>query len=329
MLCGPEVMMRYVARDSGDTRPRPRPDLSLHGAEHEVRHRLLRPLPVRSAFHLQGRPSLSLRPDRPHDWTNMSSEKTEAAKPENCGLQVRLLRRLPAQPAGCRRRTAGRCRSGGIAYFPEATRTMLEGALRHRAGRRLRSPRTTMPNAFSRSGASARRWSPSAPAPPPAAFRRCATGKTWTNSSAWSTPRPEFISTLKMSTPIAEHVPVDFELRGCPINKHQLVELIAATLAGRKPNIPTLQRLHRVQAQGECVHRGGARNRLPGTRHAGGMRRALPQLRPRLLRLLRAHGDAQHRFSDRAVPHPRAVQRPDSARVPRFQCLGVAVPRGK
>ncbi|MDE3164658.1 MAG: oxidoreductase [Acidobacteriota bacterium] len=50
---------------------------------------------------------------------------------------------------------------------------------------------------------------------------------------------PQFVSTLKLSTPVAEHVPVDFELRGCPINKHQLVELIAATLAGRKPNIPT------------------------------------------------------------------------------------------
>ncbi|HLN03207.1 MAG TPA: hypothetical protein VK335_28205 [Bryobacteraceae bacterium] len=50
---------------------------------------------------------------------------------------------------------------------------------------------------------------------------------------------PQFISTLKLSTPIAEHVPVDFELRGCPINKHQLVELISATLAGRKPAVPT------------------------------------------------------------------------------------------
>ena len=32
---------------------------------------------------------------------------------------------------------------------------------------------------------------------------------------------------------------MDFELRGCPINKHQLIELISATLAGRKPNVPT------------------------------------------------------------------------------------------
>ena len=50
---------------------------------------------------------------------------------------------------------------------------------------------------------------------------------------------PAFISTLKLSTPVAEHVEVDFELRGCPINKQHLIELISATLIGRKPNIPT------------------------------------------------------------------------------------------
>jgi len=50
---------------------------------------------------------------------------------------------------------------------------------------------------------------------------------------------PQFISTLDLSTPIEQHVHVDFELRGCPINKHQLVELVTATLAGRKPNVPT------------------------------------------------------------------------------------------
>jgi len=50
---------------------------------------------------------------------------------------------------------------------------------------------------------------------------------------------PQFVNTLKLSTPIAEHVPVDFELRGCPINKYQLVEIITATLSGRKPHIPS------------------------------------------------------------------------------------------
>jgi len=49
--------------------------------------------------------------------------------------------------------------------------------------------------------------------------------------------RPEYIQTLADSTPIAEHVPVDFELRGCPINKQQLLEVIGAFLAGRRPQI--------------------------------------------------------------------------------------------
>lgn len=48
---------------------------------------------------------------------------------------------------------------------------------------------------------------------------------------------PEYIDTLKKSTPIADHIPVDFELRGCPINKYQLVEVINAFLNNRKPAI--------------------------------------------------------------------------------------------
>jgi sulfhydrogenase subunit delta len=49
--------------------------------------------------------------------------------------------------------------------------------------------------------------------------------------------RPEYISTLSTSTPITAHVSVDFELRGCPINKYQLLEVINAHLHGRKPNV--------------------------------------------------------------------------------------------
>ena len=49
--------------------------------------------------------------------------------------------------------------------------------------------------------------------------------------------RPEFISTLGTSTPVSAHVKVDFELRGCPIDKGQLLELLTALLAGRKPRI--------------------------------------------------------------------------------------------
>jgi coenzyme F420-reducing hydrogenase gamma subunit len=52
-------------------------------------------------------------------------------------------------------------------------------------------------------------------------------------------PHPEFISTLATSTPIRDHVPVDLELRGCPISKGQLVELVSSYLGGRQPNLPT------------------------------------------------------------------------------------------
>lgn len=48
---------------------------------------------------------------------------------------------------------------------------------------------------------------------------------------------PEHIQTLETATPIASHVFVDYELRGCPVNGRQLLELISALLAGRKPNI--------------------------------------------------------------------------------------------
>lgn len=55
---------------------------------------------------------------------------------------------------------------------------------------------------------------------------------------------PEYIRSLATSTPIAAHVPVDYELRGCPIDRAQLVEVIAAFLAGRKP---------RITAESVCV----------------------------------------------------------------------------
>jgi sulfhydrogenase subunit delta len=62
--------------------------------------------------------------------------------------------------------------------------------------------------------------------------------------------RPEYVQTLATSTPIAAHVRVDHELRGCPIDRRQLLELLMALLAGRRPNLP----LHSVCQ--ECKLRG-------------------------------------------------------------------------
>lgn len=62
--------------------------------------------------------------------------------------------------------------------------------------------------------------------------------------------KPEYIETLSTSTPISEHVKVDFELHGCPINKNQLLEVINATLNQRAPNI------HPYSVCMECKLRG-------------------------------------------------------------------------
>jgi coenzyme F420-reducing hydrogenase gamma subunit len=61
---------------------------------------------------------------------------------------------------------------------------------------------------------------------------------------------PEYISTLETSTPIAAHVPVDFELHGCPINKRQLLEVVTSFLHGSKPSIPS------TSVCTECKRRG-------------------------------------------------------------------------
>jgi len=49
---------------------------------------------------------------------------------------------------------------------------------------------------------------------------------------------PEYLRSLAKSTPISDHVFVDHELRGCPVNKVQLVEVLSAFLHGRRPNLP-------------------------------------------------------------------------------------------
>ncbi len=61
---------------------------------------------------------------------------------------------------------------------------------------------------------------------------------------------PEYISTLETSTPISAHVPVDYELHGCPINKRQLLEVITAFLHGRRPSIAS------TSVCFECKRRG-------------------------------------------------------------------------
>jgi sulfhydrogenase subunit delta len=49
---------------------------------------------------------------------------------------------------------------------------------------------------------------------------------------------PEYIATLATSTPASAHVTVDYQLQGCPIDRGQLLDTLAALLIGRKPRLP-------------------------------------------------------------------------------------------
>ena len=51
---------------------------------------------------------------------------------------------------------------------------------------------------------------------------------------------PAQVATLATSTGIAEHVDVDFELRGCPVDRGQLLEVITAYLDDRPPRISSM-----------------------------------------------------------------------------------------
>ncbi len=125
-----------------------------------------------------------------------------------------------------------------ICYFPEATRNVIKGpydialvegsVTTHHDAQRIQQVRRSAKTLIT--------------------IGACATSggvqalRNWQDTSEMVRTvyaKPDFISTLKMSTPIAEHVPVDYELRGCPVQKYHLVELITATLIGRRPNIPT------------------------------------------------------------------------------------------
>jgi coenzyme F420-reducing hydrogenase gamma subunit len=65
--------------------------------------------------------------------------------------------------------------------------------------------------------------------------------RNWSNEPEWRAsvyPNPEHVESLATATPIAEHVTVDAELRGCPIDGRQLLELLTALRLGRRPQLP-------------------------------------------------------------------------------------------
>jgi coenzyme F420-reducing hydrogenase gamma subunit len=152
-------------------------------------------------------------------------------------VEICLLRRLPAEPADCEDELLAVAERLDIAYFAEASRRMVRGpydlslvegsittpadARRILRVRRLSRHLVTIGACATTGGIQA--------------LRNFADVREFAASVY---PHPEYVKTLATSTPISAHVPVDFELRGCPIDKGQLLEVIKAFLIGRKPSIP-------------------------------------------------------------------------------------------
>ena len=147
--------------------------------------------------------------------------------PEARGLEVRLVRRLPAQPARLRGRAARGRRRGRHRLLPRGdARASSRGPTTCRSSR-ARSPRRTTPSASARCGAQSeaaghdrrlrhRGRDPGAAQLPRPRRRCCASSTRGPSTSTRSPPRRRSPT----------HVPVDFELRGCPIDKRQLLEVI-------------------------------------------------------------------------------------------------------
>ena len=215
-----------------------------------MRHRPLRPLPVRPDLRLQGRPGVlattgSARSSR----CGRSEMAAPARKPKLAVWKFSSCDGCQLSPARLRGRAARRRRRGRDRLLPRGV-----------AAPRSRGPTTC-------------RWSRARSPPPHDAERiqevrrqsralvtigACATagGIQALRNFADVDELHRRSSTRGRSTSARSpprrrspaHVKVDFELRGCPINKHQLLEVITAFLAGRKPTIAAAQRLHRVQA---------------------------------------------------------------------------------
>ena len=52
-------------------------------------------------------------------------------------------------------------------------------------------------------------------------------------------PSPDLVATLPTSTPVSEHVRVDFEIWGCPVDTRQLLAVVRALIADARPVLPS------------------------------------------------------------------------------------------
>ena len=158
-------------------------------------HRPLRALPARAAVRLPRRAGLPLRRVEPLAGgagavSARSRRSPSGSSPPATAASSSLL--------DCEDELLALAGELEIAYFLEATPRDGRRARTTSRSSRARSPPPHDAERIREVRARlAARWSRSAPARPPAASRRCATSPTSTTSRRSSTPRPDYISTLR------------------------------------------------------------------------------------------------------------------------------------
>ena len=250
----------------------------------------LRALPARPAVRLQGRPRRAPRPRRASAWGCRGCDRAQVAR----RLEVRLLRRLPAVAAGLRGRAAAARRPSSTSPTSSRPgRPRVEGTLRpldrrgldhHRRGRRAhpRDPRALQPPDHDRRLRRGRR-------DPGAAQLRRRRGlhvdrlrqprvrldarrrprrraPTSRSTSSCRAARPTSASCSRSSAP-------------------------SSTSAG--PRSPRTASASSASGAGNVCVMVAHGTPCLGPGHARRLRRAVPELPPRLLRLLRADGGAE------------------------------------
>ena len=209
----------------------------------------LRPLPARAAVRLPGRPGLPLRPRRAAARGRGSCELARR-KPKLAVWKFASCDGCQLSAARLRGRAAALAGEVEIAHFLEATpRRRSTGPTTSRSSR-ARSPRPTTPSASARSARQSRLL---------VTIGACATAGGIQALRNFADVEDFIVGRLRDArVHLDARAPrrrsprtctVDFELRGCPIDKRQLLEVISAFLARPPARVADAQRLHRVQAR--------------------------------------------------------------------------------
>jgi len=329
LVCGPEVMMRFAITALRHSGLDDQIHLSLYGAQHEVRNRVLRSLPIRTGLRV---PRWAGVPSRPGtELAGSEGDLTWPPRIASLGLPSGSSPPATAVSSACLTARTSCSRSPALSTLPTSLR-LPRGAVRGRYDLSL------VEGSVTTASDAARIQDVRARSRTLVTIGACATAggiqalRNWADVKEYASvvyARPDYIQTLATSTAIADHVAVDFELRGCPISKRQLLEVISAMLAGRRPVTPPHSVCIECKLKGKRLRDGGAWNTMSWPGHSCGVWRNLPVLQPRMLRLLWTDGNAEHALAQRWPAQARHGGAGANASLSNLQRQRRTVSRGK